>query len=112
MPNFDVRCDACGFESEEIISAKDVSDEWRGICERCEKPHVRRVYINAPAFRVGGEGSPRSVGAMRRSYDERFVKSGELDQIRHKHGDAFDDSLRAGAIGRIKGEKKDHWDKD
>ena len=49
--------------------------------------------------RVGGEGSDRQISSMKKSFREHFVKN-ELDDVRHKHGRAIDESLAAGEIKR------------
>jgi len=72
-------------------------------CPLCNAPGTyHRQMRSAPRTRIGGEGSNRQIMDMRRSFDERFHKSGGADDCRHRHGDAFDDSLRGGAVKKIK----------
>lgn len=74
-----------------------------GPCPLCKTAGTyRRIIGNkAPAGRVGGEGSTRQVVDMRKSLDERFWKK-EADDVRHRHPEAFNDSIRGAAVKRIK----------
>ena len=109
MPNHSVKCEGCGFAGEQIIPMVEVSDEWRSVCSECGRNELVRVYTKAPSLRMGGRSAEMS--SLKRSCDQRFVKSGEMDQVRHKHGEAFDESLMAGAVKRAKSGEKNHWSK-
>lgn len=111
MPLYDTQC-TCGFEGEVYLSLSIDLEKWRGVCDQCGRKELRRVFRNAPATKIGGKDSAREINAMKRSFDQRFVKSGEMDQVRHKHGSTFDESLAAGATRRLTGGQKTHWDKD
>lgn len=110
MPLYDTRCVVCGDISEEFEKSDAMSDAWRSWCKKCDQGEVRRVFVKAPASKMGGEKN--EINSMKRSFDQRFVNSGEMDQVRHKHGDLFDESLMAGAVRRASATEKTHWDTD
>ena len=39
---------------------------------------------------------------MKRSFNQRFVEGSEIDEVRHRHGKNFDDSLVSSAVKRVK----------
>ena len=106
MPLYSIHCEACEHEDEEIVKLADLDAydaKLKAGCPLCnESGTCRRVITKAPLARMGGEGSARQIVDMKRSFKERFWKGGGADDVRHKHGDAFDDSLRGAAVTRIK----------
>lgn len=102
MPTYEFRCTECEYTGEEFIRLSEY-DETVLKCPNCDSENYQRYFSTPPMMRIGGENSDRQIDAMRRSFNERFVKK-ELDDVRHKHGLAIDDSLRGGAVGKIKKE--------
>ena len=47
------------------------------------------------------ERSDATIAARKESFNQRFLKH-EVDDVRHKHGKLFDDSLRSAEAQRIK----------
>jgi len=86
-------------------------EEAFGVSIKCEPGDVIEVNgdkieyagfepIQCPGMgRVGGNGSDRQIASMKKSFRKHFVDH-ELDDVRHKHGSAIDESLRAGEIRR------------
>jgi len=86
-----------------MIIPKGVDPEvWSQECPECKYGWLHRVWRKAPAGRIGGEGSDRQIKSMQKSFRERFFKKG-IDDVRHKHGSAIDESIRGAEIDRIKG---------
>lgn len=109
MPLYDILCGACGHTDEEIVKLSDLDAydySLKVACPLCHESGVcRRVLLRAPMTRMGGDGSDRQITAMKKASRERFFKSGEADQVRHKHGSELDDSIRGAAVERIKDAK-------
>lgn len=99
----DFRCPECGFEGEYLSMTKEIREAAIGGALKCEcGAVVKRVFINAPSFnKIGKDGTDSAIKAMKESFRDRFKKY-EIDDIRHKHGRAFDESLVAGAANRIR----------
>lgn len=92
----DFRCIECSYIQDDFAEIDDIK-----LCPQCGS-YMRHVWISAPnSNNLGQEGSDRSVAAMKRSFDQRFVKK-EMDDVRHKHGESFDQSLASSALKRIK----------
>lgn len=86
----------CGYVKDDFAEIDDVLS-----CPQCGKM-MRHAWLSAPnSNQLGPEGSDRSVKAMRHSFKQRFIKK-EIDDVRHKHGEAFDDSLLSTAAQRIR----------
>jgi predicted nucleic acid-binding Zn ribbon protein len=102
MPTHDIKCLKCGTYDEVYIDHP--SDEWRGECYFC-KGEVKRVFVKPPMTTMGSSGSDREIASMQKSLKERFYKK-ELDDVRHKHGSAIDESIRGAQIDRIKDSTK------
>lgn len=109
VPLYSIHCSLCEYETEEIVKLADLDafdEKLNAECPLCARPNVcRRVITKAPLTRMGGEGSTRQIHDMRRSFQERFWKGGGADEVRHKHGEAFDDALRGAAVTKIKEQK-------
>jgi hypothetical protein len=113
-PIYEFACSTCGAHREAILRYEDmqnlreiVKDGYRFTCPACNDNtgSYKETWTKAPMARIGGSGSERDIAAMQKDCRERFVKSGEMDDIRHRHGSAFDDSIRGAAIERIKDAK-------
>jgi len=108
MPLYDFKCDDCGKPTAVAMSVKEYG-ESSVVCEHCTSAHVHRVY-SVPVI-VGGKSSYDSnIKKMKQSFRERFVSSGEMDQVKHDHGSQFNDSLVSAAATRIKENKSDELD--
>ena len=102
MPNYDTRCLECGILGEDYIRLSEI-EGWTRVCPTCSGEVERlTVPLSAPALHIDGNNYGAQISKMKRSFNERFVKSGEIDDVRHKHGVAFDDSLRGAAVEKIK----------
>lgn len=62
---------------------------------------AKRVFRNAP--RITKPGSDQDIANMQKSFKERFYKK-DIEDVRHKHGAAIDDSIRGAAVGKIRRE--------
>lgn len=96
----DYQCQDCGRIEEYFGGVNELF-----ICN-CKTSTVgsimRYVIAKAPnSNSLGAEGSDRQIAAMKNDYQRRFVKK-EIDDVRHKHGAAFDQSLAGAAVQRIK----------
>lgn len=92
----DFVCLDCHYVKDDFAAIDD-----RLSCTKCGG-EMRHVWLSSPnANDIGKEGSDKSISAMQQSFRERFVKK-EIDDVRHKHGSNFDDSLVAKAVQRIK----------
>ena len=94
---FDYQCSLCGVIFERLVCDKDKEKQ------QCDcGGDASRIWIKAPASSlIGPEGSDMHIKAMQKSFRERFVKK-DRDDLLHKHGSDFSDSLRCGAIDKIK----------
>jgi len=122
MPLYDTICSNCANLDQNIISLSDIENDesatceikgvpipvftkWRSDCLECGVENVvfrLQVPLKAPSLHVDARNYDAQMSKMHRSLDQRFVKSGEMDQVRHEHGKAFDDSLLAGSTKRIR----------
>lgn len=102
MPNYDVKCDKCGRSGTELIKISE-RDTWQREHAECGGT-VRRCVVpsRAPAVHFDANDYDTQIRKLKQSCNEHFVKSGEMDQVRHEHGSAFDDSLVYAATDRIK----------
>jgi len=99
MPLYETKCKRCEKYDTALVKLKDL-DGWFGECE-CGGIRERCIRT-APTIAIGRNDYSTQIDKMKRASKERFVKSGEMDQTRHKFGSEFDDSLVAAAAGRIK----------
>lgn len=105
MPLYEFGCSACGIHRDALLKYEEMQAIRNGgplACPECKEQTYKEVWTKAPMGRIGGSGSERDIKAMQQSFQQRFAKSGEMDDIRHKHGTAFDDSIRGAAVERIK----------
>lgn len=100
MPLYEYLCDDCRHEDERIIKLDDL-ERYVETCPKCQGDHWHRTFKKAPPGRIKGDHA-HETGRMQQSLRERFVRTGGMDEVRHKHGSAFDDSLRGAAVDRIK----------
>ena len=98
MPLYDYRCTSCDLVSEGMATYEQ-RDLY--LCE-CGA-FMQRIFLKPPAHRqLGAEGTDKNIAAMKRSFNTKFVNGGEMDEVRHKHGNTFDESLVSAAVDRIK----------
>ncbi len=106
MPLYEFGCEKCKERRDAMLSYEEMlaARECKLKCPSCgdETGAYREIFTKAPLGRVGGPGSDRDIAAMQQSFREHFQKSGEADEVRHKHGSAFDDSIRGAAAEKIK----------
>lgn len=92
----DFVCESCGYAADDFAEIDDTK-----LCPHCGST-MRHEWLSAPnSNALGKEGSDKSIAAMKRSFKQRFVKK-EIDDVRHKHGESFDQSLSGAAAQRIK----------
>lgn len=102
---FDLMCFSCDHHEDVLLSREDFLNE-DGTRKKLEKPcpncsgTMEEVWISAPST-FSRDGTDEGIAKMKRSFNERFVKK-DIDDLRHKHGKLFDDSLKSAAIQRIK----------
>ena len=91
----DFQCIECYYSQDDFAEIDDIMR-----CPKCSG-HMKHVWLSSPnANDLGPEGSDKSIAAMKQSFRERFVKK-EMDDVRHQHGEAFDQSLVSTALKRI-----------
>lgn len=106
---YDFKCPNCGYIKEEMIDLRGCeTDEEREarkdspiLCPNCEDADMERM-VSAPNLSFTKKGSSEDFAGMRKSFKERFVKSGEADQVAHRFGSAYHDAIRGGAVDKIK----------
>lgn len=103
----DLRCPNCEYEKEELFDLRGLETEEEQEasmilkCPNCEEADMVRAWITPPSVGGFGEDSPITHQKRVQSFKQRFVKK-EIDDVRHKHGKLFDESLRGAALDRIK----------
>ena len=103
----DFQCELCGEITSEVVDLRGLSEEereirlTRSVCE-CGGDTFK-IWLQAPSIKHGKDSDLSNIDKMKQSFKERFVKK-ELDDVRHKHGRLFDDSLRSAAAQKIKKE--------
>lgn len=114
VKNINLKCpnESCGYEEERLISMVGFDEEADAIvasgiiCPSCEaelqKVFTLQSQMGRPAFAGKVKDEAKENADMKQSFHERFIKSGEMDQCRHKHGKLFDQSLVSAAAKRIK----------
>lgn len=101
MPIYEYKCSDCKGDTSVILSIKEY-EQVKVICEGCGSANLTRRF-SVPAIKIGGSGSyERDIAGMKQSFKEHFVKSGEMDQVAHKHGKEFTDSLVGAAANRVR----------
>jgi hypothetical protein len=115
MPNYDVHCKACEYEGVLFMTLEELEKfkEKPTPCPLCKSEGtLNREYRKAPAGRVKGDKQVeyfKETSGIRKRCKEHFVKSGEMDQVRNKFGNIFDESLVSAAADRIRsGKGKDN----
>ena len=92
----DFVCIECEYAKDDFAEIDDVI-----LCPKCGT-RMHHVWLSAPnSNQLGKEGSDKSIAAMQQSFRQRFVEK-DIDDMRHKHGSNFDESLVSSAIKRIK----------
>ena len=106
---FDLMCNQCDHHEDVLLSREDFLDD-QGNRKKLEKPcpncsgTMEEVWISAPST-FSKDGSDEAVAKMKKSFNERFIKK-ELNDVRHKYGRLYDDSIKSAAVQRIKRGKK------
>jgi len=105
MPRYSFKCvtedcKAFDIEIKQECTMTEIMDVWFecGLCAQ----KLQRIYRAPYIKKFGWAGSDSEIKAMRKDFDRRFVRGAEIDEVRHKHGEAFDDSLRSAAVKRFK----------
>lgn len=104
MPIYEYRCPGCEFRFEVIkkVEQFDTSE----VCPECESTVTLSNKLPPSRIRGGVKKThAQETAALQQSLRERFVTSGEMDQVKHKHGSEFHDSIRGAAVDRIKKEE-------
>lgn len=92
----DFKCNKCSYIQDDFAEIDDTI-----ICNNCGSK-MKHIYLSAPnSNNLGKEGSDKSIKALQHSFRKRFIKK-ELDDVRNKHGEIFDQSLVSSAVKRIK----------
>ena len=105
----DLQCPDCGYEENRTIDLRGIEDQEARDqamnqeikCPSCDDAVLERVWKGAPS--IGKYTNNRSSGtlaARQASLRSRQRKSD--DDIRHKHGVNYDDSIRSAQAQRIK----------
>lgn len=104
----DYLCSECGHVEEYLHDLRGLSEEERetliqaGIkCSECGHENMERAWLNAPKGKIGKDSDPKNLDRMKDSFRERYVKK-EQNDVRHKFGRLYDDSLRSAEVSRIK----------
>lgn len=105
----DFQCPRCNRTEEVTLDMRDLPDDYNIDTHEvfCSKDgyKMKQIWKRAPTTFIGGDKSDRRIALMRKSFRERFTKGPEIDDVRHKKGKLFDDSLRSAAATRIKKEE-------
>lgn len=106
----DIVCPNCHYHEERVLDLRGgvSKDEAMAnedfVCPSCSDEYMKEVWIHAPAGKMENDQHPKNIERMKQSFRDRFVKT-EINDVRHKHGRLFDDSLRSAAVQRIKKEE-------
>lgn len=106
---YDFECPKCQYTEERSIDFRGCDTEqdrvqaMKIVCPNCEHPEMEVVWRSAPA--VGGPryGTDAEISKMKKSFKDRFIRK-EVDDVRHKFGKLYDDSVRSAAAQKIKKE--------
>lgn len=101
MPMYDCQCNLCLEYTERFISIRERST-WNEQCLCGGIVSRTKSIINAPSVHFDANDYDSQIKKMKRSSKERFVKSGEMDSVRHKFGSSFDEGLVGAANDRIR----------
>lgn len=111
---FDFECPECEYPEEHTFDLRGMNEEEKeatimsGIkCPNCDFENMQRVFRTFPAIgHGGGDRSLSNIERMKKSFHERFVKT-ELDDVRHRKGRLYDDSIQSAAAQRIESDVAD-----
>jgi hypothetical protein len=102
---FDLMCGSCDHHEDILLERADFLDE-NGDRKKIQKPCpecggvMEEVWIQAPST-FSRDGTDAGVAKMKRSFNERFIKK-EVDDVRHKYGRLYDDSIKSAAVNRLR----------
>jgi hypothetical protein len=116
LKSIELWCPECHYEEERSIDNRQTDEEVaRDMlvkCPNCDHEHMERVIRTAPSVsQYHNPKSDKSLKAMQNNLKQRFLKK-EADDVRHKHGVNFDDSLNSAAVKRIEKGDKTQGDKN
>lgn len=101
--SIELQCPQCKYEEDQSIDCRGLDDDQIATaadtfkCPSCDHEFLERVWRTAPAAKFGNDRDPHNIARMQRSMDQRFVTKG-MDDVRHKHGKLFDESLVSAAV--------------
>jgi len=109
LKTIELMCEGCSYEEERSVdmrnSEEEIERDMLVACPNCDHGNMIKVYRTAPSVGGGDPKSDANLAKMQGSLKRRFLKK-EADDVRHKFGVNYDDSLRSAAATRIaKGEK-------
>ena len=107
---FDFKCPECDYREDHTFDLRGMSEDEKnatidsGIkCPNCDHPQMNRIWVKAPSGRVADKAG--DIVKMKKSFQERFIKH-ELDDVRHKKGRMYDESIRSAAAQKIEQDVK------
>jgi hypothetical protein len=105
MPSYDVKCSHCSYENMIQMKISEVNDwDSMALCPQCaaKAPAFGRIMTSAPRCIGGDKASARSKLSQKESNQQRFVSSGEKDDMRHKESKTRDRNAIGEAIEIVK----------
>jgi hypothetical protein len=108
LKSIELLCEECKYEEERSIDMRQTDEEIdRDMlvkCPNCDHEYMIKVWRTAPSVsNYHDPKSDKSLKAMQNNLKQRFIKK-EVDDVRHKHGRLYDDSIQSAAATRIKKE--------
>lgn len=103
----ELQCPNCKYEEDQSIDCRGLEDDQITAasesfkCPSCDHEFMEKVWRTVPAAKMGNDRDPHNIKRMQNSFQQRFVKK-DLDNVRHKFGKLFDDSLVSGAVAKAK----------
>lgn len=103
----ELECPECHYEEDQMIDLREVEEDKIEAamlfkCPNCDHEPMEKVWRTAPAAKFGNDSDPHNIKRMQNSLDQRFVKK-DMDNVRHKFGKLFDESLVSAAVTKAKG---------
>ncbi len=105
MPSYDVKCSTCSYENMIHMKISEVNDwDSMALCPQCgaKAPAFGRIITTAPRSIGGDKATARSKQSQKESNQQRFVSSGEKDDMRHKESKTRDRNAIGEAIEIVK----------
>lgn len=107
--SIDMRCPECQYTEERSIDLRGIEEEAdRDIamnpevkCPNCEEADLQKVWLRAPS--IGNYTNNRAAKTLdARQASMRAQQRKTDDDVRHKHGQNYNDSLSSSVAQRIK----------